>query len=286
MSSSIIHRSLASAALFAAAVLVPGMANAADLLIDPPVVQVPEVETQAAGGWYLRGDITYDMHSMDNPMFSVPGGTEVSFTSADLDDSFDLGLGIGYQINENFRVDLTGEYVFSADFNGSTAGFCDAAALAAGDLNCTSVDTSTYTAFKLLANAYIDLGNYNGFTPYVGAGIGGAYVTWDSLTNNTTCVQSVAIGTACPTAGGFTGTVATSTSTDIHGGTESWRFAWALHTGFSYDMTSNMKLDLGYTYSAISGGDMFRWLDNSGTQGYDKGIDSHIFRAGVRYQIW
>jgi len=248
-------------------------------LVDPPVVQAPEIITQPAGGWYLRGDITYDVNRLDNPTYSVPGapGTEVTFTSAEASDSFDIGLGIGYQINENFRVDLTGEYVFSSDFTGSTAGFCDAAALAAGDLNCASVDTSSFTVFKLLANAYVDLGNFNGFTPYVGAGIGGAYVSWDALSNTNTCTVT-AIGTPCPA--GFP-------TTDVHGGTESWRFAWALHTGFSYDMTSNMKLDLGYTYSAISGGDMFQWLaPGTGTQGYDQGIDTHVFRAGIRYQIW
>ena len=56
--------------------------------------------------------------------------------------------------------------------------------------------------------------------------------------------------------------------------------------GFSYDLTYNTKLDLGYTYSRIEGGDMFQWLDRSGTQGYDTGFDSHVVRAGLRYQIW
>jgi len=277
--------SIVPAAMLAAAVAAPGAANAADLLIDPPVVEAPEVVTKAAGGWYLRGDITYDQHDTDNPMYST-SQTEVTFTSADLDDSFDLSLGIGYQINENFRVDLTGEYVFESNFRGSTAGFCDAAALAAGDLNCTSVDTSSFTAFKLLANAYVDLGNYNGFTPYIGAGIGGAHVTWNNLTNASTCTQSAGIGTACPTTGDYTGTAASSTATYVHGGAESWRFAWAAHLGFSYDVSHNTKIDLGYTYSRIEGGDMFKWLDGSGTQGYDKGIDSHVFRAGVRYSFW
>ena len=274
--------SMVPVALLATGLAMPGAAVAADLLMDPPVVEAPEIITKASGGWYLRGDITYDIHSTDNPMYST-SGTEVTFTSADVTESMDIGLGIGYQINENFRVDLTGEYIFSSDFTGSTAGFCDAAALAAGELNCTSTDTSSWTAFKVLGNAYVDLGNFNGITPYVGAGIGGAKVSWDSLTNTATCTT---ITVACPTTGGYTGTAASSTATFTHGGTESWRFAWALHAGFSYDIAHNTKLDLGYTYSRIEGGDMFKWLDNSGTQGYDKGFDAHVFRAGIRYQIW
>ena len=282
MSSSHKIKSIIPATLLAATIIAPGTAGAADLLMDPPVIEAPEVITKAAGGWYLRGDITYDFHSTDNPMYST-SGTEVTFTSASVEDSFDLGLGIGYQVHENFRVDLTGDYVFESGFRGSTAGFCDAAAIAAGELNCVSTDSSSFTAFKLLANAYVDFGNFSGFTPYLGAGIGGAHVSWDSLTNTATCTQ---ITVACPTTGGYTGAAASSTGTFTHAGVDSWRFAWALHAGFSYDVTHNTKIDLGYTYSRIEGGDMFQWLDGSGTQGYDKGIDSHVFRAGIRYQIW
>ena len=115
--------SMVPVALLVAGIAAPGMANAADLLIDPPIVEVPEVVTHQAGGWYLRGDITYDFHSTDNPTYSA-GNTELTFNTGDVDDAFDVGLGIGYQINENFRVDLTGEYLFSSDFVGSTSGTC------------------------------------------------------------------------------------------------------------------------------------------------------------------
>ncbi|MEE9375127.1 MAG: outer membrane beta-barrel protein [Rhizobiaceae bacterium] len=291
MGSSIIQKSLISAALFSAVAIVPTTAHAADLLVDPPVIEAPEVITRQSGGWYLRGDITYDIHSMENPMYSVGGaGTEKTFTSASLKNSYDLGLGIGYQINENFRVDLTGEYVFSSAFTGSTAGECGtytapgALLLADGSAlgdpntkfsNCTSTDVSSVSALKLLANAYVDLGNFSGITPYVGAGIGGAYVRWSDLVNTQTCTADVNVD--CPVGG---------IPADTHAGVASWRFAYALHAGFSYDISQNTKLDLGYTYSSIAGGDMFKWLDGSGTQGYDKGITSHVIRAGLRYQIW
>ncbi|MDZ7823233.1 MAG: hypothetical protein U5K75_03775 [Ahrensia sp.] len=46
---------------------------------------------------------------------------------------------------------------------------------------------SSFTALTALANAYVDLGTFNGYiTPYVGAGIGGARVTWSNL-SNTAC---------------------------------------------------------------------------------------------------
>ena len=109
-------------------------------------------------------------------------------------------------------VDLTGDYWFKSDFEGSTSGFC------ADGLPCTSSDKSSVEVFLLLANAYVDLGTYNGFTPYVGAGIGGAYVKWDELTNTTRD-------------GSFK-----------HEGGGDWRFAYAAMAGVSYCLTENALL--------------------------------------------
>ncbi|MEL6967868.1 MAG: outer membrane protein [Pseudomonadota bacterium] len=275
------------AALIAAG-LMTGAASAADLLVDPPVIEAPEVKTTS--GWYLRGDISYDMSSMDEPHYSVPGaGGVVQFDTAALEESFNLGIGIGYQINEYFRVDLTGDYVFEAGFRGSTSGTCPDPN--AGDglpgSPCVSDDSASVHKFKMLANAYVDLGHFNGFTPYVGAGIGGAYVTWGDLTNQSNCTTGdPLVYSACPDAPeGYTATGTGSTRTDVHGGGSSWRFAYALHAGASYSLTKSTKLDFGYTYSNIAGGDMFDWLDGSGTQGYDKGFDEHVIRAGLRYHF-
>ncbi len=59
-----------------------------------------------------------------------------------------------------FLADSTGDYFFEFDFDGSTEGFCGDASLA------PSSDSSSVQAFLMLANAYVDLGTYNGFTPY------------------------------------------------------------------------------------------------------------------------
>src|SRR6185503_1602699 len=116
--------------------------------------------------------------------------------------AFSLGGGIGYQITNYLRTDLTVDYWFDSDFNGSTTG-----------TNGVSTDTSSFNAWLLLANAYADLGTYYGFTPYVGAGIGGARIEWDDLTNT--------VGTV----------------TTVHDGDENWRFAWALMAGTAYWLT-------------------------------------------------
>ena len=62
--------------------------------------------------------------------------------------------------------------------------------------------------------------------------------------------------------------------------------------GVAYDLTRNFKLDLGYKYRRIEGGDMFRWdeataaLGATGAQGSHGDIDQHEVRVGLRYEIW
>ena len=62
--------------------------------------------------------------------------------------------------------------------------------------------------------------------------------------------------------------------------------------GLAYDVTQNMKLDLGYRYRHIDGGSMFGFdpatiaAGASGTQGEDPGFTSHEVRVGLRYELW
>lgn len=236
-------------------------AFAADLVEEapPPVYQAPP----AFGGWYIRGDLDYHWASFrgaDYITYGCCGATDPgssSFDSGNLDGAFSLGAGVGYQITNYLRTDLTADYWFKSDFNGSTSGTC-------GGVPCTSSDHSAYSAWLLLANAYADIGTYYGFTPYVGAGIGGAHVKWDDLHN----------------------TIAGATT--IHEGSENWRFAWALMAGTSYCLTDNLKLDVGYRYSHVNGGRMFELAPVVGIgagPGFDNGFNVHEARAGLRYEF-
>jgi opacity protein-like surface antigen len=234
------------AALFAGAA---GPVFAADF-VEPPVIEPapPPVYEQPVeyGGWYIRADyITYG---------DIPGTGR--FDSGELESAFSAGAGVGYQINQHFRTDLTADWMSKSEFRGSTSGLC-------GDGEpCTSVDTSSYTALLLLANAYVDIGTWHGITPYVGAGIGGAWVKWDTLHNTTED-------------GEF-----------LHGGGKGWRFAYAAMAGASYCLSDRVKLDVGYRFSHIDGGKMFNYASDSNVgPGYDKGINTHEVRGGLRYQF-
>lgn len=228
-----------------------GPAFSADLVEPAPP---PEPVVVATGGWYLRGDVDYHWSQFaggDYITYGPPAGTN-SFTDGSLDGAWSLGAGIGYQVNDWFRTDFTADYWFNADFRGSTTGTC-------GGVPCSSVDTAKMSALLLLANAYADLGTYYSITPYIGAGIGGAFVDWSDLNNN--------IG----------GTVTT------HSGSQNWRFAWALMAGASYCLTDRLDLDVGYRYTNIHGGRMFEY--NGAGPGFDHTFGTHEIRAGLRWNL-
>jgi opacity protein-like surface antigen len=242
-----------------------GPALAADLYVpEQPVSAPPAVEpVAAANGWYLRGDVSYDIMDLRGAeYFRGSNGDLHGFRKADLNNTGNLGLGVGYQVNDYFRVDTTFDYMFKSDFRGSTTGGCGASN------NCLSRDTSGMTAYGLMANAYVDIGHYGMLTPYLGAGLGGNYVKWDKL-KNVSCNRN------------------NPNDCDdevFHKGKGSWRFTYALMLGTAVDINCKLKADVGYRYRHVAGGDMFGYKLNGGP-GYDKGLNIHEARAGLRYNF-
>ena len=245
-------------------------AQAADIP-EPPVIELPPIEK--FGGWYLRGDIAY-AHVDAGSVLYFQGPTRTGiFNTREIDETWMFGAGVGYQINDWFRVDWTANYYGESNFTGASGISVPCSDGTVGAI-CSYSDNSTFQATTLLANAYFDLGNYHGFTPYLGAGIGGAYVNWGDINNTERNVG---------------GAVPAVLANDIHSGVSEWRFAYGLHAGASYDLTSNLKVDAGYSYVNINGGGMFGFGATSGlvgTQGYHADIEIHTFRLGLRYQIW
>lgn len=264
---SIFAKRLAYAAIIAG-LAAPAMA--ADMVDPAPYEPAPQtVETPDYNGWYIRGDAGYrwsQLRGVDYTVYNYDGclavgfcepGTK-SFDEAKLKGGFSLGGGVGYQISNHFRTDLTADYWFKTKMRGHTTDTFN---------GLVSTDTSSFNAFVLLANAYADLGTWNGFTPYVGAGIGGAHVNWGALTNDIP-----------------------GTPPNIHEGAKGWRFAWALSAGASYCLTEKLALDGGYRFTRVEGGKMFGERDANGTflaggPGYDRGMNVHEVRAGLRYSF-
>jgi opacity protein-like surface antigen len=246
-----------------------GQAIAADLYVPEQPAETPAVEpVAAASGWYLRGDLSYDFVNMKGAKyFQGSNGLVNDFDSADVDNTGNIGLGVGYQINDNLRVDTTFDYMFSADFRGSTSGRSTNTGSVC-DFGCKSRDVSAMSAYSLMANAYVDITKIGIVTPYLGAGIGGTYVKWDDL-KNTACADNNP-NNCDPTV--------------THKGRENWRFTYAVMAGASVDINCQLKGDVGYRYRHVASGEMFGYRLNGGP-GKDKGFDIHEARAGLRYSF-
>ncbi|MEN5277474.1 outer membrane protein [Brucella sp. TWI432] len=211
--------------------------------------EVPEVivTPPAVGGWYLRGDIGYSWNRFKHADYATSPCTSNCGSSVfenntilgDLKGSFLIGGGVGYQVTDYFRTDLTLDYMARSKFAGER-------------------DESHMSGLSLLANAYVDLGNFAGVTPYLGAGIGGTRVKWADVVD--------------------------TQNNDVYSGDANWRFTYALMAGASVDLTHNLKLDAGYRYRHINGGKMFEGNPTIGN-GYDKGMNVHDIRVGLRYMF-
>ena len=202
-------------------------AFAADLRLPPPPPPQPVATVDT--GWYLRGYL-----GMSNQFFN--GLDHPTFLNAPLFGWYDKGgfdsspfggVGIGYTANNWLRFDVTGEYRGKAGFH----------ALDHYDDGAGNTLTNNYTASKSewvgLVNAYIDLGTWWSITPYVGAGVGVASIRIDHFRD----LNLIAGG------GGY---APSGTKTN---------FAWALHAGASYKVTSNFALDFSYRYLNLGSGE-------------------------------
>ena len=276
--------------ILAAAAMLPLPVLAADY--DPPIVvdqPVEEVPVEVGSGWYLRGDIGYNFSldprgDFDFRDFDTTSGTYSSdiFDTASLGEGVTWGAGFGYNFTDMIRADFTVDG-FRADFDGTTssAGPCVGGAAFVGT-TCRSEDNADAAALSFMVNGYVDLGTYVGFTPYVGGGLGYTYIDWGTLSGNNFCVDGAG---ACPPGSAITAT----TEND---GEQSWRFTYAAMAGIAYDVSQNLKIDLGYRYRRIEGGPMFAFdalsagAGASGTAGNDPGFSSHEVRLGLRYEIW
>lgn len=271
-------RSFKTIPMVVAALMLSSVAgNAADII--PPIeTYPPEVVPVSTSGWYIRGDIGYANLKSEGVRYFQGASQTGRFEQHELGSTWMLQGGIGYQMTDYMRADLTLGFYDGADFTGSSA-----LAVNGGRCNnnnailCDFQDNAELESMTvLMANAYWDLGTYQGFTPYVGAGVGGAHVSWGNLFNDETCVD-----TPANCAGLVNGDA-------NHPGEDQWRFAWALHAGASYDVRCDLKIDAGYTYTSIEGGKMFAFGTGSGlqgTQGYDDHLHVHTAKAGLRYMI-
>jgi opacity protein-like surface antigen len=251
-----------------AASLLSTAAFAADMPIAPPPYAPPPV--QDFGGWYLRGDIgmtNQHLKSLDNPDPQSAG----LFNSAGMgfDSSMLFDIGLGYQFNNWFRVDVTGQYRGRANFHGSQFSTAFPGSALVDNYSGSKSET------VIMANGYVDLGTWWCLTPYIGAGVGASY---NQISNFRDDGFRNDFGVPGP-------------SSVVYGGDAGkWNFAWALHAGLGYKVTPNVTIELGYSYMNL--GDATTGFNSNfagtATPQYPwtmHDITSHDLKLGVRWNF-
>ncbi len=241
-----------------------GPALAADLLPPPPPVEAPILAPAVdTSGWYLRGDIGVGVNQISSLRSTLqPDGAVLppptAFAQKSLEDTTMLGVGVGYQINNWFRADATAEYRRQAKYRA-----VEIYTQGCPTVYCSDTYRANLSTGVFLINGYVDLGTWGGLTPYVGAGVGLAHHWLSNLTD-------------------------TGLGYGYANDTSKTNLAWALMAGASYDLTRNLKLDLGYRYLNMGSMTTNPISCNATpcfyeTQSYK--LSSHDFRLGFRYAL-
>jgi len=250
-----------------AAILWSTSTFAADYSPPPPPVYIPPPPVvEYASSWYLRGDIGITNQQIKNLTNVQDVNNSVQNVGLGFDSSGLFGLGIGYNWNDWLRFDVTGEYRSRANFHGSQI-------ITSGGATYTDEYSGSKSEWLFLANAYVDLGTWAGFTPFIGAGVGTARVTIHSFQDVCTTV-SVCTG----------GSVAFA---DEH---SKWNFAWALHAGLAYKITKNTTFELAYRYVNLGdaeSGDIYAYdgTNNINNPMKFENLTSHDIKVGLRFNL-
>lgn len=105
-------RSVMILAAAGAASLLSSVAFAADIPVAPPPQYYAPPPVEDFGGWYLRGDIgmTNTRGKLFAPAYNDASTVSVNQIGHEFTSGMTYGLGVGYQFNNWFRMDVTGEY--------------------------------------------------------------------------------------------------------------------------------------------------------------------------------
>lgn len=179
----------------------------------PVIAQADDYDDK---GWYLRGNAGYGIHTDLDHTGIIAGDTESEGNIA-------ASLGLGYDLGNNWRVELDGTTLWT-------------------DLGQVSQAANTFSKLRthtMMVNALYDFDEFGNWEPYVGAGIGVMRAKSDTQAHglfnggvynfNPVCTNG-AINAACA----------------VSDRDNAW--AWQVLAGVGYDVSDRLVWDTHYRY--------------------------------------
>jgi opacity protein-like surface antigen len=311
--------------LACAGAIVEAPASAADLLgTAPPSLPATQgpLAFESASNWYVRGDLGIsfdDAPSVSFSSISVPppgfSGSPLAVYSGQNIHATDFtgGVGAGYRWNNWLRFDGTWDYRTGPGGSSNATVVCP--------YTLTGLSSQTQPIQQLgylynttntcigsanikqhnntfLANAYVDLGTYYGFTPYIGGGAGFNINTMSgSLNFNETANGQPYAADLTPT--GYypqlwidqfgnlinpqPNIAFTQQNWNRSFSSTTYSFAFALSAGFGFQLTPSATLDIGYRY--LNSGPITNLVSPQTGMTIKQNNWSQQIRVGLRYAI-
>jgi opacity protein-like surface antigen len=233
-------------------VIAASAAHAADYPQPPPPPQYipPPPPQECCSSWYLRGFVGTGLNGAYHLDYTTV--TDATLQHNDISDTYFIGGAVGYEFNNWLRFDASAEYRAKSRVYAFVT-------YPPGGLD----EYQGYLkSWVFLANAFVDLGTWDCWTPFVGVGVGGAYNTLKDFTD------------VNPN-GGF----------GFGRNPSEWHLAYALYAGVGYNVSKNFKID--FTYRYLNYGSITDTIDCNVTCTHDsfkfKDLYSNDFMIGLRW---
>ena len=204
-------------------------------------------------------------------------GSSDSWANSESEHYGTIGAGVGYRFSDQWRMDLTGDYIRGLDATISGSGSTGLRERNGdhvdGYLQAHFADHTQLEAGAFLVNAYYDMGHWSGWTPYVGGGLGFATTT---ITRRSAAREVAHVD----------GQGTMRLYNDAASSEESEHSLAAMATvGASYKLSDITELDLNYRYMYIGGVNTELDISDNVSKIEIDDTHDHQLRAGLRFNV-
>lgn len=170
---------------------------------------------------------------------ALPAGIPISSISVGLNGEsggvFGGGISLGYDFAPRMNIPVRLELDYTTRSEVEVSASVRVVQNPIGLIDFEGTQKDKITLQTLMLNAWFDIPTDTSFSPYVGGGIGWAFIGHKGSQNGEFVQRTIAPPPPDPIYSGS-------------GSSSETNFAWSLGCGLAYDFTPNWSLDLGYRY--------------------------------------